>query len=95
MTLDEFQFHASMQRLDRDQATLEYGALRLCEEAGEVAGVVKRLTQINYTGKKRAEDLLDEMGDVLHSLAKLANIAGFDLERVAQASLEKQDRKSS
>ena len=76
--------------------TLDYTALRLTEEAGEVAGVVKRIVRKDPAGypssmgQAHTKHLADEMGDVLHALSTLADAAGFDLGEIAVASLKKQ-----
>jgi NTP pyrophosphatase (non-canonical NTP hydrolase) len=49
-------------------------ALKLCEEAGEVAGAV-----LKYDGAH----IVQEMGDVMISLLALAEILEVDLDRVA------------
>jgi NTP pyrophosphatase (non-canonical NTP hydrolase) len=70
--------------------------LRLAEETGEVIGVVKRHS-FRRPGKpldeKEKSALEDEMGDVLHSLAQLAESAGLSLSQIAYQSLLKQAAK--
>lgn len=92
-----FQLYASEQRT-REPRTIEYCGIRLTEEAGEVAGVVRRaynrmatygIRGSSLTTAERVK-LLDEAGDVLHSLAKLLDVAGISLADVASSSLDKQ-----
>jgi NTP pyrophosphatase (non-canonical NTP hydrolase) len=92
--LVEFQQQAALQRL-RDPRTLDFTTLRLTEEAGEVAGVVKQFARKNKTtmGKRDTARLKDEMGDVLHALAILADVAGLELSEIAAQSLKKQTPK--
>ncbi len=91
MNFNSYQNTTRAQRLHEPQ-TLDYTALRLTEEAGEVAGVVKRIARKNRDEitKGHRQRLQDEMGDLLHSLAKLANAAGLSLDDIAKQSLRKQ-----
>lgn len=95
MNFYRYQLEASSQR-PRDPDTLDFTTLRLTEEAGEVAGVVKRIArkQKRQIGNRDRAKLQDEMGDVLHSLAKLAEAAGFNLEGIAAQSLAKQAKEA-
>lgn len=75
---------------------VEYMALGLAGEAGEVANVVKkdwRAAGLNagLTSGTRAK-LLDELGDVLWYLAALASAADLTLEEIAQEQLLKLER---
>lgn len=100
MKLSTFQTRARDQRLN-DPTTLDFTVLRLVEEAGEVAGVTKRISRRNQvdgfgvTNPVQWSRLKDEMGDVLHSLSKAADAAGLSLEEIAVEALKKQDRKSA
>lgn len=72
-------------------------ALALNEEAGEVAGKVKKIH--GYFGgeydKERHDMVVKEMGDVLWYLARLAKTLGTDLTTVATANILKlRDRKT-
>lgn len=89
-----------------------YPLTGLLEEAGEVAGVVKKaqrtmnnpeLTELSFatgfngvsyitpheSGKKVAEKLLDECGDVLWYLNRVVVEAGSSLEEVAKRNIAK------
>lgn len=92
--LGYFQSNATRQRKN-DPRTLDYATLRLTEEAGEVAGVVKRFARKDKLtmGKRDLARLKDEMGDVLHALAILADVAGLELSEIAADSLNKQKPK--
>ena len=70
---------------------LIYCVIGLTEEAGEVAGKVKKLYR-DHDGKIDDEyrtKLALELGDTLWYLSVLANKAGLDLETVAQLNIEK------
>lgn len=56
-------------------ATQERTALKVCEEAGELAGAVIKLAE----GRRAPQDVRNEIGDVLISLAACADLHGFDL----------------
>lgn len=74
-----------------------YPALALNEEAGEVAGKVKKQWRDKGGDFYELEfklDVMKEMGDVLWYLAELADELGVNLEAVAAMNLEKlEDRK--
>jgi NTP pyrophosphatase (non-canonical NTP hydrolase) len=72
----------------------ELGYLGLCctEEAGEIAGKLKKFyrdggdfASDEFLGQK----LLREIGDELYYLVKLAHVLGYSLEDVARANEEK------
>lgn len=73
-----------------------YVALGLTSEAGEVAGLLKKLMR-DDAGKLSAEKkaaLSAELGDVLWYLARIAGEFGLDLSQIAEANLAKlYDRK--
>jgi NTP pyrophosphatase (non-canonical NTP hydrolase) len=74
---------------------IPYLALGLTEEAGEVAGKIKKLQRdhgidsvADLTEPLRA-DLIKELGDVLWYAAQLATELGVDFATVAQTNLDK------
>jgi NTP pyrophosphatase (non-canonical NTP hydrolase) len=77
---------------------IPYCALGLTEEAGEVAGKIKKMYRDNngiLTDEQRNK-IGNELGDVLWYLSVLANRLGLTLEEVALLNIEKrQHRKAS
>lgn len=70
---------------------LNYVALGLAGEGGEVAGKVKKIWRDDagiITGAK-AEAIEAELGDVLWYLARFADELGVSLQDIAQANLDK------
>jgi len=63
----------------------------LTEEVGEVARIIARTygEQSKGTAHIEAEDLADELSDVLFVLVCLANQTGVDLEKAFQKNLQK------
>lgn len=73
---------------------LLYVSLGLASEAGEVAGKVKKLIRDGDTPEGR-DAAIDELGDVLYYLARVADELGVDLVWVAESNKVKlEDRKS-
>ena len=69
----------------------KYCALGLNEEAGEVAGKIKKAIR-DDDGKidtERAHAIALELGDVLWYLAILANTLGFSLDSIAAMNIQK------
>lgn len=75
--------------------TFVFPVLALTEEAGEIAGKVKKLMRDKAVftpaqlSQEDTEALVKEMGDVLWYLAALAKELGVGLDTVAQKNLEK------
>lgn len=68
-----------------------YPALGLANEAGEVAGKIKKVFRDDgseLTEKKR-EELKYELGDVLWYVATLASELGISLQEIAEENLKK------
>lgn len=74
----------------KDRA-LEYLALGLASEAGEVAGIIKK--HIRDGGEISVAKVIDEIGDVLWYISELCNTLKVDMGVVSMQNLEKlQDR---
>lgn len=61
----------------------------LFEEAGEVAGVFKRMLRGDYNHDVTATKLHKELGDVLWYLGQIAYDNGWKLSEIAQSNLDK------
>lgn len=68
-----------------------YPTLGLTNEAGEVAGKVKKIfrDKSGHIGDAERAALAAELGDVLWYLAQMCSELGLSLEDVAQANLDK------
>lgn len=66
-------------------------SLGLTEEAGEVAGKIKKLFRNNdgVVTEELRQDIKKELGDVLWYLTKLGHHFGMTLEEIAVANVEK------
>ena len=70
-------------------------AFGLLEEAGEVAGKLKRIYRGDSTVAESLEGLKQELGDCQWYLSQLALRLGFTLDEIAEANLKKlTDRKN-
>lgn len=88
--IDEFLAKATPDEL-RAMCRMLYSTLGLCNEAGEVAGKVKKILR-DKAGVIDAEtkaSVADEAGDVLWYLADLATNLGVHLGDVAQRNIAK------
>lgn len=68
-----------------------YPALGLVNEAGEVAGKIKKIfrDKQGIIGEAEREALKAELGDVLWYIAQLATELDLPLDEIAEANLEK------
>lgn len=87
MHLDEYQKAAGDYQLEN--APPEERVFGLLEEAGELAGVFKRMLRGDFPPDVAATKLHKELGDVLWYLARVAADNGWDLSDVAKANLDK------
>ena len=62
-------------------------AISLCEESGEVAGLIKK--HIGHGHDLDSVKLTDELGDVLWYIQEIAHLSGIPLDRIARRNLEK------
>ena len=74
-----------------EMLNVSYLALGLTNEAGEVAGKIKKIIRDNNSIISDATRLAigDELGDVLWYLFMLSNEIGLDVNAVAQRNLDK------
>lgn len=72
---------------DRDKA-VEYCTLGLTSEAGEVAGVVKRLFRGDHKELQK-ERIMSEVGDVMWYCAQLLSSIDSSMEEAARYNIKK------
>lgn len=93
MTFDEYQNHAQETAIYPSEFALTYLALGLASEAGEVAGIVKKIIRDQTDPEEAADKLQAELGDVLWYVSQLCTKLGASLESIAMANVVKlQDR---
>jgi len=94
MDFDEYQHLAMMTRLE-NAASMSYMALGLNGEAGEIANKIKKIIRGDIQNYDALfHDLLYELGDVLWYIAGLADECGYSLSEIAQANIEKLQRRA-
>jgi NTP pyrophosphatase (non-canonical NTP hydrolase) len=87
--LNEYQKKAREYALSSIKDNLDYALLGLCEEVGEVSGLIKRIHRGDATLTDQKEKLKSEIGDVLWYLSQTCSVLGFELSDVAAANLLK------
>jgi NTP pyrophosphatase (non-canonical NTP hydrolase) len=86
MTLNEYQ-EAAARTINPKSHCLQYYALGLGGEAGEVLEIIKKAEYHEH--QLNTDELKKEIGDALWYISMLANKAGFSLEEIARANIEK------
>lgn len=91
MQFKEYQEKAVETAIYGAGSTIIYPTLGLANEAGEVAGKIKKVLRDNDGNfdAKSIEGIKGEIGDVLWYMAALCRDLGISLEDVAQANLTK------
>jgi NTP pyrophosphatase (non-canonical NTP hydrolase) len=89
LTFDEYQKRAAETALYPKEQGVEYTALGLTGEAGEIANKVKKVLRGDYDNDALREMLKGEIGDVLWYTAMLACELDLDLQEIAQSNLDK------
>ena len=70
-----------------------YPTLEIANEAGEVAGLVKKWIRGDYKDIDK-QKMIDELGDVLFPMAMLCNAMNIGMNEIAARNIEKlKDRK--
>lgn len=78
----------------KDYTDLNYSILALNGEAGEVAEWHKKYNlRGNPAGELTEQDLLEELGDVLFYLSRIAHLNGWSLETVMNANYKKIEKR--
>ena len=86
ITPDLYENYASQTAIFPKEKALEYLALGLTSEAGEVAGKVKKLIR---DGKGDKKAIASEIGDVLWYCAMMAKEVGVPLNVIMKENLKK------
>lgn len=89
MQASEYQERTKTFAIYPQHQALEYLALGLVSEAGEVAGKVKKFIRDKTDVASLAKDLSAELGDVCWYISQLCNTFGLDLEEVLQDNITK------
>lgn len=91
MSFNEYQTRTSWTAVYPQEKALEYLALGLVSEAGEVAGKAKKVIRDyeGVVGDEMREALKAEIGDVLWYAAQLCTLLGYNMSTVAKANLDK------
>jgi NTP pyrophosphatase (non-canonical NTP hydrolase) len=97
MDFDKYQMKACTTAIYSQKDSILYPVLGLTNEAGEVAGKVKKVlrdNEGNFDDPKVKNAIADELGDVLWYLAVTARDVGFNLSTIAKRNIDKlQSRK--
>lgn len=91
MDFSKYQELASDTAIYPDFARIIYPALGLVNEAGEVAGKIKKVIRDNKGNfsQEHREKIADELGDVLWYISALASDLGMDLNNIAKNNILK------
>ena len=91
MNFNDYQKEAKKTLIYKKDDKLQYLALGLTGEAGEVADKIKKIMR-DKDGQINDEDkdaLVKELGDVLWYMSQIAEFLGVEFEEVANKNLEK------
>lgn len=92
MQFSDYENSAPLQHLiGKEEYRLSILSLGLTEEAGEVAGKIKKMLRNNdgVVTDQFVVDVKKELGDVLWYLTKLGHHFGLTLEEIAASNVEK------
>lgn len=94
MDADNYQREAKRSAIYPEESAVEYVALGLASEAGELAGKVKKQIRDgrNWNGEKledHRQAMIAELGDVLWYAAEMAGRLNVTLSEVMQRNLDK------
>jgi len=84
---DDYQRKAASFRVP--DSTPEERVFGLLEEAGEVAGVFKRVFRGDYNADQAAQKLFFELGDILWYLSQVASDNNWTLSDIAKENINK------
>jgi len=92
MQIDEYTIWTRSTAIYPEREALQYLALGLCSEAGEVAG---KITKYIRDGGFSSEELEKELSDVFWYLARLADTLGVNCTEILELNVNKlEDRKA-
>jgi len=86
MDFDEYQDKTGETAVYPQENAIEYLALGLNGEAGEVAEKIKKAIRDD---KDLGDELKDEVGDCLWYIARLLDELGYDMSEAAESNLDK------
>lgn len=86
MEFNDYQAESRKTAVYPEETPLQYLALGITGEAGEIAEKIKKKER---DGNLDEEDLAKEIGDVIWYLAQLAEELGYNLDEIAEENLEK------
>lgn len=91
MNLNEYQNESQRTAIYPLDRGIEYTALGLVSEAGEVAGKIKKVLRDKggIFDAEAKQAIADELGDTAWYVAALARELGFSLDAVCQRNLDK------
>ena len=97
---DEYQYRARQTAIYPGHGSLKglmYCGLGLAEEAGEVAGKVKRILRDHggLLDDDQKQELRKELGDVLWYLSQVASEIGINMSYVARINLDKLEQRKA
>jgi NTP pyrophosphatase (non-canonical NTP hydrolase) len=88
MNIDIYQKASATTVMPSIENNIEYFALGLASEAGEIAGLISKSLR-DTDGDFNSDTLVKELGDVLWFVAQIASFAGTSLSTVAEMNLAK------
>ncbi len=86
MEFDDYQKKTGETAVYPEENAIEYLALGLNGEAGEVAEKVKKSIRDD---KELGDDIRDEIGDCLWYIARLLDELGYEMSEAAEANIDK------
>ncbi len=91
MNFNDYQSESNKTAKYPEDRAIEYLALGLASEAGEVAGKIKKVIRDDSSNlsEERRSQIASELGDVLWYISQLALELNVSLESVAAKNIEK------
>ena len=89
MHLNEYQRKSRDFAVYPSDSALEYVALGLTGEAGEIANKIKKTVRDGLADHEIRDDIAAELGDVMWYIAAMATELDLDLDVIAQTNLMK------